>query len=116
MAMHKEPCEDDLSQPAAKRPKVEEEDLPILPALSISEQLLAIEKTMCEELGRIHFSLPVTHVYNPLQYAAETHQCYICRYGNSRKRILFMGMNPGPFGMAQSGVSEGDINELKCAK
>lgn len=63
---------------------------------------------MCEELSQIQFSVPVTHIYNPLEYAAETHRCYISRYGNSRKRVLFMGMNPGPFGMAQNGVPFGD--------
>ena len=103
-----EHCEDaDLSQPAAKRPKILKEESP--PALSISEQLLAIEKAMCEELEQIQFSTPVTHVYNPLEYAAETHRCYISRYGNSRKRVLFMGMNPGPFGMAQNGVGSYDF-------
>ena len=97
-----EACEDgDLSQPAAKRSKITEGNPP---ALSISDQLLAIERTMCEELSQIQFSVPVTHIYNPLEYAAETHRCYISRYGNSRKRVLFMGMNPGPFGMAQNGV------------
>ena len=73
---------------------------------SISDQLLSIEHRMCEELDRLKFSLPVTHIYNPLDYAAETHQSYVHRYGNSKKRVLFLGMNPGPFGMAQNGVGE----------
>ena len=73
---------------------------------SISDQLLSIERRMCEELDRLKFSLPVTHIYNPLDYAAETHQSYVHRYGNSKKRVLFLGMNPGPFGMAQNGVGE----------
>ena len=73
---------------------------------SISDQLLSIEHHMCEELNRLNFSPPVTHIYNPLDYAAETHQSYVHRYGNSKKRVLFLGMNPGPFGMAQNGVGE----------
>ena len=73
---------------------------------SISDQLLSIEHRMCEELDHLKFSPPVTHIYNPLDYAAETHQSYVHRYGNSKKRVLFLGMNPGPFGMAQNGVGE----------
>lgn len=75
------------------------------PSVSLGNQILAIEHHQCQELSRIPFSAPVTHIYNPLSYAAETHQCYVCCYGNSKKRILFLGMNPGPFGMAQNGVS-----------
>lgn len=51
------------------------------------------------------FAPPVTHVYNPLDYAWEVHQRYLERYGDGRRRVVFVGMNPGPFGMAQIGVS-----------
>ena len=112
-----EPC----TPPACKRPRVDQKDLTSVrinqsdlsiirtdqsDLISISDQLLAIEHRMCEELNHLGFSPPVTHIYNPLDYAAETHRCYIHRYGNSKKRVLFLGMNPGPFGMAQNGVGE----------
>lgn len=53
--------------------------------------------------GTIHF------VYNPLIYASEPHEAYLARYGEGRKRCLFLGMNPGPWGMAQTGVPFGEI-------
>ena len=51
----------------------------------------------------------MTHVYNPLEYAWAAHKAYLLRYGSGRKRVVFLGMNPGPFGMAQTGVPFGEI-------
>jgi len=55
------------------------------------------------------FSPPVTHVYNPLIYARKAWGMYCEKYGQGRREILLVGMNPGPFGMAQVGVPFGDI-------
>ena len=35
------------------------------------------------------------------------------RYGEGRKRVLFLGMNPGPFGMAQTGVPFGEVATVR---
>ncbi len=48
-------------------------------------------------------------VYNPLRYAWAVHAEYLRRFASGRKRVLFLGMNPGPFGMAQIGVPFGEI-------
>ncbi len=48
-------------------------------------------------------------VYNPLVYAWPAHEEYLRRFGTGRKKVLFLGMNPGPFGMAQIGVPFGEI-------
>ena len=50
-----------------------------------------------------------SHVYNPLVYAWEAHREYLRRYGAKRGRVLLLGMNPGPWGMAQTGVPFGDV-------
>ncbi len=71
---------------------------------SLATQLLAIERAMCRKLEEIQFGSPITHIYNPLDYAANTHSHFVSCYGNSTKKVLFVGMNPGPFGMAQNGV------------
>lgn len=71
---------------------------------SISRQLLDIEGAMCRKLDEIQFGPPITHIYNPLDYAALTHSHFVSCYGNTTKKVLFVGMNPGPFGMAQNGV------------
>ena len=80
------------------------------PPPSISDKLLAIEERLCAQLLEIKFPSPVTHIYNPLSYARQTHQSFVRRFGNSRKKILFVGMNPGPFGMAQNGVRNVESN------
>ena len=66
---------------------------------SIAVQILSIERQLSNELNRLVFSAPVAYVYNPLNYAWETHNLFVSKYGNSKKQILFVGMNPGPWGM-----------------
>lgn len=70
-------------------------------------------RKVCKELKGLEFSEPVTHVYNPLVYAAKPHFKYIERFSGSTKRVLFMGMNPGPWGMAQTGVPFGEIPAVR---
>lgn len=64
-------------------------------------------------MGKLKFAAPVTHVYNPLDYAWRAHQLYLRRYGNGPKRVIFLGMNPGPFGMAQTGIPFGQIAAVR---
>ncbi|MFD0893479.1 single-stranded DNA-binding protein [Luteolibacter ambystomatis] len=59
------------------------------------------------------FSPPVSHAYNPLEYARVPHELYLSKYGKGKKRVLFLGMNPGPFGMAQTGVPFGEIAAVR---
>ncbi len=49
------------------------------------------------------------YIYNPLDYARAPHEKYLKEYGRGSKEVLLLGMNPGPFGMAQTGVPFGDI-------
>uniref|UniRef100_A0A224YZ97 Single-strand selective monofunctional uracil DNA glycosylase n=1 Tax=Rhipicephalus zambeziensis TaxID=60191 RepID=A0A224YZ97_9ACAR len=74
----------------------------------IADAFLAIEQNQSELLSRIPYGSKVSHVYNPLEYARETHECFVRKYCRTRKEVLFLGMNPGPFGMAQNGVPFGD--------
>lgn len=71
---------------------------------SVADQFLSIERVQCEKLMDIGFADPVVHVYNPLTYAFETHLDFVQKYCKTVKPILFLGMNPGPFGMSQNGV------------
>jgi single-strand selective monofunctional uracil DNA glycosylase len=59
------------------------------------------------------FSDPAACRYNPLDYARRPLDLYIEKYGNSRKMVLFLGMNPGPWGMAQTGVPFGEVNAVR---
>ena len=82
-------------------------------ALSPSEQLIAAARRLSAQVDRLKFKPPVTHVYNPLAYAWRAHEEYLRRFGNSRKRVIFLGMNPGPFGMVQTGVPFGEITAVR---
>lgn len=66
-----------------------------------------------EELRSLHFGPPVTHVYNPLEYARSAYEQYMRRFGAAGKEVIFLGMNPGPWGMAQTGVPFGEIRAVK---
>jgi single-strand selective monofunctional uracil DNA glycosylase len=61
----------------------------------------------------LKFGPPVTQIYNPLDYAWAAHELYLQKFGNGRKRVIFLGMNPGPFGMAQTGVPFGEIAAVR---
>lgn len=75
--------------------------------------LATIAADLAAELERLSFSPPVAHVYNPLLYARVPHEEYLRRYGAGPKEVLFLGMNPGPWGMAQTGVPFGEIEIVR---
>lgn len=56
----------------------------------------------------LRFAPPVRWVYNPLAYARESYDTYCRLYGSGPKEVLLVGMNPGPWGMAQTGIPFGD--------
>jgi len=70
--------------------------------------LLQAADELCRDLARLRFGPPVTHVYNPLRYARASYAAYVAAYGRGEKHALFLGMNPGPWGMVQTGVPFGD--------
>lgn len=71
--------------------------------------LIRISRQLAEQLKPLAFAPPITHVYNPLEYAREPHELYLQRYGRAPREAVLLGMNPGPFGMAQTGVPFGEI-------
>ncbi len=78
-----------------------------------TEALLAAARQLRADTGRLRFGAPVTHVYNPLVYAWAPHAAYLRKFGGAHKRVVFLGMNPGPFGMAQTGVPFGEIAAVR---
>ena len=80
---------------------------------SVAQRLRTASRQLSREVSALGFGEPVTHVYNPLEYARKTHDAYVRAYGDGRKRVIFLGMNPGPFGMAQTGVPFGDVEIVR---
>ena len=68
-----------------------------------------IAANLSASLRSLRFGAPVTHVYNPLEYAWPAHREYLQRFGRGPKEIVLLGMNPGPWGMAQTGVPFGEV-------
>jgi single-strand selective monofunctional uracil DNA glycosylase len=78
-----------------------------------TNRLVAIASRLGEEVDALRFSPPVSHVYNPLDYAWAAHAQYLDLYGTAPKEVLFLGMNPGPWGMAQTGVPFGEVGAVR---
>lgn len=75
--------------------------------------LLGIADELSARLRKLTFAAPVTHVYNPLEYAREAHAQYVSRYGTCCGGVILLGMNPGPWGMAQTGVPFGEVTIVR---
>jgi single-strand selective monofunctional uracil DNA glycosylase len=75
----------------------------------MSAAIIAAARALARQTGRLRFKEPVRYVYNPLVYARRPHEEYLERYAASRKRLVLLGMNPGPWGMAQTGVPFGEV-------
>lgn len=73
--------------------------------------LIDATKRLNRALAPCEFSAP--WVYRPLEHAWRPHRAYIERFATGPKRVLFMGMNPGPFGMVQTGVPFGEVSMVR---
>lgn len=80
--------------------------------MSVSESAIEAAKQLCTAVSRLEFAPPVTHVYNPLEYAWDAH-CQYLRLCPRGVNVLFLGMNPGPWGMAQTGVPFGQVAAVR---
>jgi len=78
-----------------------------------SAHLLVLAQELSHAVDKLRFQPPVAYVYNPLEYAWKPHHAYLTRYAKATCRVLFLGMNPGPFGMAQTGVPFGEIAAVR---
>jgi single-strand selective monofunctional uracil DNA glycosylase len=73
-------------------------------------------KRFGEEVGKLTFVDPVAYVYNPLDYAWAGQEAFIDKFFRGRpegeehlddpepRPTMLVGMNPGPYGMTQSGT------------
>ena len=75
--------------------------------------MTAAARELSGAVSALSFGEPVTHVYNPLDYAWGAHEQYLNLAATGKKKVVFLGMNPGPFGMAQTGVPFGEIAAVR---
>jgi single-strand selective monofunctional uracil DNA glycosylase len=79
----------------------------------VTHPLTPVLEALLADLAPLSFVSPVSHVYNPLVYARGPHDAYLSRYGTPPREILLLGMNPGPWGMAQTGVPFGEVSYVR---
>ncbi|MEM1029683.1 MAG: uracil-DNA glycosylase family protein [Myxococcota bacterium] len=75
--------------------------------------LVAIDRALAAAVAPLRFAPPVTHTYHPLQYAWAPHEAYLRRFGANPKEVVLVGMNPGPWGMAQTGIPFGEVGHVR---
>ncbi|RZF44591.1 hypothetical protein LSTR_LSTR001349 [Laodelphax striatellus] len=84
---------------------------------SVAEEFLKIEDDLVNQLTDFNTTLllrsTVEYIYNPLECAYDVHRNFVHKFCISSKKILFLGMNPGPWGMMQTGVPFGDVISVK---
>lgn len=76
---------------------------------TVVPEVLRAARELSEAMDALEFESPVACTYNPLHYAWAGHEAYVRRFAGGRKKTLYLGMNPGPFGMAQTGVPFGEV-------
>jgi hypothetical protein len=67
-------------------------------------KVYAIECQLYAELLALPYPASVCAIYNPLDYARELHCQFMGKFLDGPKDLLFVGMNPGPWGCCQTGV------------
>jgi single-strand selective monofunctional uracil DNA glycosylase len=75
--------------------------------------LISISSALSRELSLVSFAQPVEYVYDPTDYARQPLHRYLEKYGQAPKHAVFVGMNPGPWGMVQTGIPFGEVNLVK---
>jgi len=82
-----------------------------------SETLIGLSRQLSTAVDALEFSAGtpgnVTHVYNPLEYARAGWEAYLRLAATAPRTVLLLGMNPGPWGMAQTGVPFGEVDAVQ---
>ena len=81
--------------------------------MTTAKKLVSISRRLSRKAESCVFSGPVEYVYNPLSYAKIPHEEYLRAWGNPGIECLLLGMNPGPWGMAQTGVPFGEVAAVR---
>lgn len=68
-----------------------------------------VSKQLARDVADLSFGAPTACIYNPLVYAWRPHEHYVRRYATQGVKAILVGMNPGPWGMAQTGVPFGEV-------
>ncbi|QDU83537.1 Uracil DNA glycosylase superfamily protein [Planctomycetes bacterium Pla163] len=79
----------------------------------LAARVQAIVDELSDAVDALAFADPVAHVYNPLDYARDASATFIERFVRPRPEAVLIGMNPGPWGMVQTGVPFGEVAAVR---
>lgn len=74
-----------------------------------AQRILDASDRLRREVAALTFGPPTALVLNPLEYAWRMWEAYCRRHARRGVEAVLLGMNPGPFGMAQTGVPFGAV-------
>lgn len=75
--------------------------------------LVRIARALSRKVDALEFGAPIEYVYNPLTYARAPHEAFLEAFGQGTREVVLLGMNPGPYGMAQTGVPFGEVSMVR---
>jgi single-strand selective monofunctional uracil DNA glycosylase len=81
--------------------------------MSEGDLIIEASRRFSRIAARFRPGAPVAHVYNPISYAWDPYSDYTRKFASAGITALFLGMNPGPWGMAQTGIPFGEISFVR---
>lgn len=78
-----------------------------------AEAIIREAKLLADACNQLSFSENIAVVYNAFDYALPGYAAYVSKFVDGPRNALFLGMNPGPWGMAQTGVPFGEIPAVR---
>lgn len=72
----------------------------------LANNYIRLENGLVAQLTNLNYGPDVLYIYNPLHYASQLHKAFVKKFLVTNKKVLFLGINPGPWGMCQTGVSD----------
>lgn len=70
----------------------------------LADNFVRLENDLVSQLIKLDYGPDIAYIYNPLEYASNLHTAFLKKYLVTKKKVLFLGINPGPWGMCQTGV------------
>ena len=79
---------------------------------NLHAELERVARRLSRDLRGVKPGSTVACTYDPLDYGWSAHAAYLA-LARPRPRALLLGMNPGPFGMVQTGVPFGEVEAAR---